>query len=73
MRTEGWPRTWAEAEVGTYNCNPVRLGRHEWVEECCAAHILDDFQCGEFSGYGPAGLYCRQHAKIMEQDNGNKK
>ncbi len=64
------PKTKAEAKACKYG---------EWAgwprgmaynPACCAYEIWEDmhsFQCSRKNGHGPDGLYCKQHAKMIER------
>ncbi len=65
-----YPKTRKEAEkyrYGTWAGNPkgnkYRAGK-------CAYEVWADFiahQCSRNWGHGPDGLYCKQHARILER------
>ncbi len=65
------PKTLEEAHKYRYNRwsgNPEGL---RYKETGCAYEVLDSagwatYQCSRKNGLGPAGLYCKQHAKIVE-------
>lgn len=43
-----------------------------WDPTRCAYEVADHtgfhfYQCSRRAGHGPAGLYCKQHAKIVEE------
>lgn len=64
------PQTLEEAQAykyGTWASNP---GGYSYKEDRCAYEVQDSIswtyhQCSRKNGHGPAGLYCRQHAKIV--------
>ena len=49
---------WAGKPQGT-PYNPERCAYEVW-------HNMTAYQCLRSPGYGPDGLYCKQHARIME-------
>ena len=62
-----WPRTLADAMR-------VRYGRHRnhYVRSGCAAEVYDSsrwypHQCTRKNGHGPDRLYCKQHAKMVQE------
>lgn len=64
------PRTLGEAKVYRYG----DLGRGKcgdlYRDNRCAYAVWDkwnDHQCYRKKGHGPSGLYCKQHAKVLEK------
>ena len=51
------------------------MGVLEYVKYCIVEvpdpHVWQGHQCFRKRGHGPDGLYCRQHAKMVEQDPGS--
>lgn len=66
------PKTKKEAykyRYGTWAGNP---SGDRYDPNRCAAEVVDDwchFQCSRKNGHGPDGLYCKQHAKMVEKQN----
>ncbi len=60
------PRTIQQAMKRLYGAHPGEA----FKVECCAYEIIDPHfggrQCFRLTGHGRAGLYCRQHAEIVE-------
>ena len=65
-----YPKTLEEAiqyRYGTWAGNPQG---HPYKENRCAYEVWSQWvahQCQRKNGYGPEGLYCKQHAKILAQ------
>jgi len=60
------PLTRKQAEKQTYGHYRPRLFR----AEKCAWELYTDYgqqQCSRAPGHGPDGLYCRQHARMVER------
>ena len=68
------PKTRAEAEGWEYillDNNPRVVGRYS--HNLCAWALqanawLGERQCARKPGYGPEGLWCKQHAKMAEEE-----
>lgn len=67
-----YPKTLEEArkyQYGTWAGNP---NGNKYQENNCAYEIEDRFvifcQCSRPNGHGINGLYCKQHAKIIEKE-----
>lgn len=60
------PRTLEEAKEYIY---PRKW--HRWLVGQCAFPMRDPtrgyYQCPESTGHGPSGLYCKQHARMIEK------
>jgi len=62
------PHTLEEARKYRYGCWAGAPKGHPYREGKCAAEVCRDYifhQCSRKNGYGPGGLYCKQHAKIL--------
>ncbi len=66
-----YPKTKESARKYRYHCwagNPKGI---PYVEGRCAYEVWNNgrgicsWQCGHYNGYGPDGLYCKQHTKII--------
>ena len=60
------PRTKKAASKLTYGKWSSECG---WEEGRCAYKVwgwMTHYQCTRKSGHGPAGLYCKQHAKMVK-------
>ena len=76
---KGWihlngPRTVKEAMEHRYGCCWINEKGNPYNPDRCAlevgmAHDEGGQQCSRKPGYGPSGLYCKQHAKIFEGPN----
>lgn len=61
------PRTIEGARVYRYSRCAERPGGFGYIESHCAYLIrAHGHQCGRLMGHGPAKLYCKQHAKMVE-------
>ncbi len=66
-----YPKTIEEAKryrYGTWSGNPE--GR-SYIPARCAWEVLNGhlfYQCSRKNSHGPASLYCKQHARIIEED-----
>lgn len=63
-----YPKTIEEAKEHKYS-----IYEYPYYEGCCAyevSEIIEFYrvsrQCLKKNGYGPAKLYCKQHAKLIE-------
>ena len=71
------PRTREEAEQRTYGKCPIMKPGFRWVPSRCAYEVLPPggaikFQCMRRRTAGPGKLYCRQHARIVEGEEGTE-
>lgn len=63
------PRTRAEADAmryGRWAGNPEGM----LLRPCYCAYVIGDTylnQCSRKPGHGPDGLYCKQHARMVEE------
>lgn len=65
------PKTHEVAKRCTYGHKPFAA---RFVPERCAYEVHDcksfySYQCCRKPGHGPDGLYCKQHAKIVERND----
>ena len=65
------PKTLEEAYKTRYNSWAGNSKGNPYEEIHCAYEVLDTarwltYQCSRKKGHGPAGLYCKQHAKMVE-------
>jgi hypothetical protein len=60
------PKTIEEAKEYKYNQLVEYPGGILYEEGFCAYEVLSVYQCSRKNGYGPAGLYCKQHVKMVE-------
>jgi hypothetical protein len=63
------PKTREEAEKYRYNIWGGNPKGSRFNKTKCAYELMDNWllrQCRRNSGYGPDGLYCKQHAKEVE-------
>lgn len=63
------PRTLVEATAYKYNCWGGNPKGWAYRPEDCAYEVMNgwhSYQCCRKKGHGPEGLYCKQHAKIVE-------
>jgi len=64
------PKTRAEAKGWRYERPPYTDVYHAWM---CAWSTSDHgraYQCSRDPGHGPEGLWCKQHAKMAEEEEG---
>jgi len=68
------PQTREEAKKFKYGAGP-RYSRLNFRPEQCAYSVDAKLwhQCSRKPGYGPAGLYCKQHANQFVADGGKMK
>jgi len=65
-----YPKTLEEAKKYRYNTWAGNPNGTPYDPTRCAYEIFKNFtawQCTRKNGYGPGGLYCKQHAKIVER------
>lgn len=65
------PKTLEVAKRCTYGQRPFES---RYDAERCAYEVRDStsfytYQCCRKPGHGPDGLYCKQHAKIVERED----
>lgn len=65
------PMTRAEAETRRYDNTGINEGGSAYNPGRCAAEVYGlhgwhYYQCARRPGKGPDGLYCTQHARIVE-------
>ena len=66
------PKTIKEAMEYRYGAWAGNPRGHGYITNICAYEIRQGHisaQCGRGNGHGPNGLYCKQHAKIVEGEN----
>lgn len=64
------PKTKAEAAEYRYNQWAGNPAGSQHIETRCAYEIFwtfHSYQCSLKPGHGPDGLYCKQHARIVER------
>jgi hypothetical protein len=67
-----YPTTLEEARkmrYGTWYSSPYRGGRCSAPIPYRAISAKTRWQCSRRNGHGPGGLYCRQHARMIEKQN----
>ena len=68
------PRTKEEARGINYHAGSYHMVAYE--DSLCAYLVWDRelavicYQCSRKPGHGPADLYCKQHAKMVEREAG---
>jgi hypothetical protein len=70
----GSPKTLKEARKQRFGAWAGNPKGHAFVEGQCSYQAYDEFthhfyQCTRKAKTGPANLYCKQHAKMIERDN----
>lgn len=63
------PKTLEEARAHRYNEWAGNPEGNKWRGGYCAYEMFSSIlslQCGRRLGHGPANLYCKQHAKMVE-------
>lgn len=71
-----WPMTKADATKKQYGKWAGFPSGHAYDPERCAAEVwesgrgINHYQCQRKNGHGPEGLFCKQHAKMIEADSG---
>lgn len=67
------PKTLEDAMKYRYNRWAGNPKGNEYQPDRCAYEVHERgrgilfYQCARRNGYGPAGLYCKQHAKIVDK------
>ena len=64
------PKTLEEALKYKYNRWAANPKGDSYRMGYCAYEVwwaVSSYQCSRKSGYGPDGLYCKQHAKMVER------
>lgn len=64
-----FPKTLQEAEAYKYNRWGGNPEGTPYLSKECAYEVCSNsffYQCSRKNGHGPAGLYCKQHAKMVE-------
>jgi hypothetical protein len=64
-----YPTTLEEARQMRYGTVYVKLCYREGycAHDTWLKHTLGGWQCCRPNGHGPGGLYCRQHARMIEK------
>lgn len=66
------PKTLEEAKAYKYTKWSANLIGNPYNESFCAYEVWPQttscfpYQCSRKNGHGPAGLYCKQHAKMVD-------
>ena len=66
------PKTIEEARKYKYGHWAGNPSGNKYDENDCAyevweqGRVINAYQCSRKNGYGPEGLYCKQHAKMVE-------
>ena len=66
------PKTIEEARKIKYNSWAGNPNGNKYDERYCAYEVSGGgrmmlfYQCSRLNGHGPDGLYCKQHAKMIE-------
>ena len=64
----GYPKTKEQAMKIRYGQWAGNMGGNKYKPEYCAYEVWQYYsrQCSRKNGHGSDGLYCKQHAKILE-------